>query len=218
MWLGRVAALVGATIVVVGATAVVDLSPPAPHHEPNPVRKTCGAASTGVVLPLAQRVEASGILGTSTADLQGFASEYNEIRIANCLATIPTANFRVNDCVEDRLIWIAEDPSDDPLSAWGHDGTERSDGRPPVGCDANLAGGPDTTGERAAQKWWFSDPHRESLYRPDYGGPSDNVCIDFAMVHGGIPDEPISFTRAGAVWGECEQYLDRVERAPNPTS
>ena len=201
-----------AILVAVGATACTDLTAPAPDFEADPARKTCSTSGTRVVLPLAQQVAPSGILGTSTEDLQRFASRYNEIRIANCLTTVSTANFRRSACVEQRLVWIAEDPSDDPLSAWGHDGTERSDGEPPVGCDANLAGGPGATGTIAAQKWWSSIPHRESLYRPEYGGPIDNVCIDFAMVHGGLPDEPASFTRAGAAWGDCHQYRDQVER------
>jgi hypothetical protein len=29
------------------------------------------------------------------------------------------------------------------------------------------------------------------------------VCIYFAMTHGGVPNEPYSFTRAAARWGGC---------------
>jgi len=184
----------------------------APDVDTELVSKRCGGTATGTVAPVTQREMPSGILGTSTEDLQGFADEYNEIRLANCLATVHTTNFRLGECIEQRLIWIAEDPSEDPLSAWGHDGTERSDGKPAVGCDANLAGGLSTTGAVAAQKWWFSEAHRESLYRPDYGGPLEGVCIDFAMAHGGIPHAPANFTRAGAFWSDCEPYRDQVER------
>jgi len=184
-----------------------------PELETELAAKICGGTGTGTILPFAQFEAPSGILGTSTEDLQGFANEYNEIRMANCLATVHTTNFRLGRCIEQRLVWIAEDPSEDPLSAWGHDGTERSDGEPAVGCDANLAGGASTTGAVAAQKWWFSEAHRESLYRPDYGGPLDRVCVDFAMAHGGLPNAPATFARVGAVWSDCEPYRDQVERA-----
>lgn len=215
MGLGRVAALLGlAVVLTVGAAALIELTPQPPDLQADTVHSTCSTAGTSVVLPVAQQVTPSGILGTGSEDLQGFATKYNDIRIANCLSTVPTANFRLGACIEERLIWIAEDPSEDPLSAWGHDGTERSDGEPPVGCDANLAGGPTTTGTVAAEKWWISEPHRVSLYRPEYGGPVDNVCVDFAMTHGGLPDESASFARAGAVWGDCEHYRDQVERRP----
>ncbi len=36
-----------------------------------------------------------------------------------------------------------------------------------------------------------------------------------AMTHGGVPDEPQTFTRAGAVWTPCDAYRDRVERLPS---
>jgi hypothetical protein len=212
MLLGRVVAFSGAVIVAVGATALFDLAAPTTETFPSATHKTCSTSGTGGMLPIAQEIAPSGVLGTGTADLQGFANRYNEIRIANCLITVPTTNFRHSSCIEERLIWIAEDPSEDPLSAWGHDGTQRSDGEPAVGCDGNLAGGLNTTGGLAAQKWWFSTPHRESLYRPLYGGPMDNVCVEFAMSHGGLPDEPANFNRAGASWSDCEPYLDQVER------
>lgn len=213
MRLWPVAGVVCIAIIVTAAAAVViGWAPPGPPGAESVPRKACNAPETEVVFPVAQYVAPSGVLGTSTDDLQGFASGYNQVRIANCLTTIATANFRHSACIEQRLIWMAEDPSEDPLSAWGHNGTERSDGVPPRGCDANLAGGPGTTGARASLKWWSSVPHRESLYRPDYGGPLDNVCLDFAMAHGGVPNESLSFTRAGAAWVDCTLYPDQVER------
>ncbi|BDZ45817.1 hypothetical protein [Naasia aerilata] len=143
------------------------------------------------------------ILGTRTADLRAFAMRYNEIRITHCLTPIPAANFRYDECMEDRLDWMASDPSDDPASAWGHEGSVRSDGVPSIGCDGNLAGGAGNTGATVAQKWWESLPHRAALYRPTESGPVDGVCIAFAMTHGGLPDEPQSFVRASAAWTDC---------------
>lgn len=216
MLLGRVVAYCGAVILAVGAAAFFDVAVSPTETFPVATQKTCSTSGTGGMLPIAQEVTPSGVRGTGTADLQGFANEYNEIRIANCLNTVPTVNFRHDACIEQRLIWIAEDPSEDPLSAWGHDGTQRSDGKPVVGCDANLAGGLNTTGGLAAQKWWFSTAHRESLYRPEYGGPMANVCIAFAMTHGGVPHEPVNFNRTGASWSDCEPYPDQVERSGIP--
>jgi hypothetical protein len=150
------------------------------------------------------RTFADGTIGgTSTADLRAFATRYNEIRVTHCLQPIPAGNFRYDECMEDRLEWMAADPSDDPASAWGHAGSVRSDGVPGVGCDGNLAGGAANTGATVAQKWWESLPHRASLYRPTDSGPLDGVCIAFAMTHGGLPDEPTSFTRAAARWTDC---------------
>lgn len=97
----------------------------------------------------------------------------------------------------ERLIWMAEDPSEDPLSAWGHMGSVRSDGLPSTGCDGNLAGGSGNTGATVAQKWWNSASHRASLYKPTPG------CVYFAMSHGGVPNDPASFTRAAAKFGGC---------------
>ena len=54
-----------------------------------------------------------------------------------------------------------------------------------------------------AQKWWDSTGHRTSLYKPTVTGSTANVCILFAMTHGGVPDEPYSFTRSAARWAEC---------------
>lgn len=149
------------------------------------------------------RVSGGGVQGTTTDDLASFAATYNSIRVANCLHPVPMSNFRYDSCMEDRLFWMAEDPSEDPASAWGHVGSVRSDGVPSYGCDGNLAGGSGNTGATVAQKWWNSGAHRNSLYRPSVTGPVGGVCIYFAMTHGGVPNEPYSFTRAAARWGGC---------------
>jgi hypothetical protein len=143
------------------------------------------------------------ITGTTSADLQAFASQYNAIRVANCLQPVPMSNIRYDSCLEARLIWMAEDPSTDPSSAWGHIGSERSDGVPSVGCDGNLAGGSGDSGATAASKWWNSTSHRNSLYKPSYAGATAGVCVYFAMTHGGVPNEAYSFSRAAARWGGC---------------
>ncbi|MCU1409827.1 MAG: hypothetical protein JWR04_534 [Rhodoglobus sp.] len=142
-----------------------------------------------------------GVGGTTQDDLAEFAAAFNAIRIENCLEPISFDNFSWDSCMEHRLFWMAEDPSTDPLSAWGHLGSERSDGVPSVGCDGNLAGGPDNTGSTVAYKWWVSDAHRASLYRP--GADSAGACIAFAMTHGGVPNEAAGFTRAAARWYDC---------------
>ena len=98
---------------------------------------------------------------------------------------------------------MAEDPSTDPMSAWGHIGSVRSDGVPSVGCDGNLAGGSGNTGTTVADKWWGSSGHRASLYKPSNTGSMAGTCILFAMTHGGVPNEPYSFTRAAARWVSC---------------
>lgn len=149
------------------------------------------------------RVSGGGVQGTTSDDLASFAATYNAIRVANCLYPVPMSNFRYDACMEDRLFWMAEDPSTDPASAWGHMGSVRSDGVPSYGCDGNLAGGSGNTGATVATKWWNSTAHRNSLYRPTVTGPVGGVCIYFAMTHGGIPNEPYSFTRAAARWGGC---------------
>jgi hypothetical protein len=146
---------------------------------------------------------AGGVGGTTTADLQSFAASYNAIRVANCLDPVPMSNFRYDPCMEQRLFWIAEDPSPDVNSAWGHSGTPRSDGVPAVGCDGNLAGGSGNTGATVAQKWWNSAAHQKSLYRPTFTGSTSGVVICFAMVHGGLPADGYGFTRAAARWGGC---------------
>ena len=113
------------------------------------------------------------------------------------------SHIRYDRCMETRLVWMAEDPSTDPMSAWGHMGSQRSDGVPSRGCDGNLAGGSGNTGATVAQKWWDSTSHRLSLYKPSYTGSMAGVCIYFAMTHGGIPNESHGFTRAAARWGGC---------------
>lgn len=143
------------------------------------------------------------ITGTTSGDIQSFSSTFNAIRAQNCLDPIPAGNFRYDSCMEQRLFWMAEDPSTDPNSAWGHMGSQRSDGVPSRGCDGNLAGGSGNSGTTVATKWWNSLEHRLSLYRPSYSGSTAGVCIYFAMSHGGIPNEPSSFTRAAARWGSC---------------
>jgi hypothetical protein len=148
-------------------------------------------------------VSAGGVAGTTSADLASFAATYNAIRVANCLQPVPMSHFRYDSCMEARLFWMAEDPSEDPLSAWGHMGSVRSDGVPSRGCDGNLAGGSGNTGATVAQKWWNSTAHRTSLYKPTFTGSTAGVCIYFAMTHGGVPNEPYSFTRAAARWGGC---------------
>ena len=148
--------------------------------------------------------QGSGMIsGTTTGDIRSFSSTFNAIRAQNCLDPIPAGNFRYDACMEQRLFWMAEDPSTDPSSAWGHVGSVRSDGVPSRGCDGNLAGGSGNSGATVASKWWNSLEHRLSLYRPSYSGSTAGVCIYFAMSHGGVPNEPSSFTRAAARWGGC---------------
>jgi hypothetical protein len=172
--------------------------------DPAADEKHCSGSVDAVAAVAPGRTFADGaILGTRTADLRSFATRYNEVRVTHCLQPIPTGNFRYDECMEDRLEWMASDPSDDPASAWGHEGSVRSDGVPSVGCDGNLAGGAGNTGATVAQKWWESLPHRASLYRPTDPAPVDGVCIAFAMTHGGLPDEPHSFARAAARWTDC---------------
>jgi hypothetical protein len=158
-----------------------------------------GGSAPGVSDPLGSGM----ITGTTTGDIQSFSSTFNAIRAQNCLDPVPSGNFRYDSCMEQRLFWMAEDPSTDPSSAWGHMGSVRSDGVPSRGCDGNLAGGSGNTGATVATKWWNSIEHRLSLYRPSYSGSMAGVCIYFAMSHGGVPNEPSSFTRAAARWGGC---------------
>ena len=177
----------------------VVVAPPAPTAASG---ASCpGSAGGGGSAP--GRTSAGGVAGTTSGDIQSFSAAYNSIRAANCLQSIPAGNFRYDACMEQRLFWMAEDPSTDPASAWGHLGSVRSDGVPSVGCDGNLAGGTGNSGATVAQKWWDSAPHRLSLYKPSYTGSTGGVCIYFAMTHGGIPNEPYSFTRAAARWGGC---------------
>jgi hypothetical protein len=162
---------------------------------------SCPGAIGGAPGGAPGRVSAGGVSGTTSDDLASFAATYNSIRVANCLQPIPFSNFRYDSCMEDRLFWMAEDPSTDPASAWGHMGSVRSDGVPSYGCDGNLAGGSGNSGATVAQKWWNSTAHRNSLYRPTSG--IGGACIYFAMTHGGVPNEPYSFSRAAARWGGC---------------
>ncbi len=162
----------------------------------------CPGALSGLATdPVGNTVSPLGVGGTRQDDLVLFATAFNAIRVQNCLEPIPFANFTWSQCMEERLFWMAEDPSTDPLSAWGHFGSVRSDGKPSVGCDGNLAGGADNTGATVAIKWWNSEAHRLSLYRP--ASSIAGACIAFAMTHGGVPDEAPNFTRAAARWYDC---------------
>ncbi|QEO08692.1 hypothetical protein [Protaetiibacter larvae] len=165
--------------------------------------QSCPAAIGGAPGGAPGAVSAGGVGGTTSADLASFAQAFNAIRVANCLEPVPMANFRYDPCMEQRLFWIAEDPSPDVNSAWGHNGTPRSDGLPAVGCDGNLAGGSGNTGATVAQKWWASASHQKALYRPSYAGSTSGVVICFAMVHGGLPNDGAGFARAAARWGGC---------------
>ncbi|WP_439565333.1 hypothetical protein [Microcella sp.] len=186
-----------------GGSTPAPSAPAAPPPPAPPAAPACPAAIGGSTPGAPSRASALGVAGTTSADLQAFAQQYNAIRVANCLAPVPFSNFRFDSCMEDRLFWMAEDPSTDPMSAWGHIGSQRSDGVPSVGCDGNLAGGSGNTGATVAQKWWDSSGHRASLYKPTYTGGTGGVCILFAMTHGGVPNEPYSFTRAAARWVSC---------------
>ena len=163
----------------------------------------CAAAPAGTTNGAPGIVSPGGVQGTTSGDLAAFAGAFNAKRVANCLKPIPLANFRYDSCMERRLFWIAEDPSTNPASAWGHIGTKRSDGVPSVGCDGNLAGGMNNTGDTVAKKWWDSTAHRTALYKPSYTGSTASVCIYYAITHGGVPDEPEAFARAAARWGSC---------------
>jgi hypothetical protein len=160
-------------------------------------------------------VSSGGVQGTTSADIASFASNYNAIRVANCLNPVPMANFRYDSCMEARLFWMAEDPSTNPGNTWGHigvrssapdaNGVYYSDAVPSRGCDGNLAGGSGMSGAGAAQRWWDSTAHRNSLYRPTITGSTGGVCIYFAMTHGdgNLGGEPTSFTRAAARYSGC---------------
>lgn len=154
----------------------------------------------------------SGIGGTTSGDIQSFSATLNAIRADNCLQPIASGNFRYDSCMEQRLYWMAEDPSTNPGNTWGHsgvrsiapdaDGVYYSDSVPAKGCDGNLAGGSGNSGATVAQKWWDSLAHRASLYRPSVTS-TGGVCIYFAMTHGGVPGESSGFSRAAARWGGC---------------
>ncbi|WP_423918594.1 hypothetical protein ACPEEZ_10705 [Frigoribacterium sp. 2-23] len=174
----------------------------APTCAPRP--ETSAAVETSAAAEVTVATAVTSASSSRDSDLAAFAQRYAEIRAENCLDPIPTANIRFDACQEQYLTWIKDDPSGDPLSAWGHKGqVERSDGVPPVGCDGNLAGGPGDTGATSADKWWESDAHRASLYRPTFRGDVSGVCIGFAAVRGGVPDDGDSFVRASARWYFC---------------
>lgn len=179
---------------------------PSPSAKPTPsapAAPVCPAAIGGSTPGAPSKTSPFGVAGTTSGDLQSFAERYNAIRVANCLPPVPLANIRYDSCMEQRLFWMAEDPSTDPMSAWGHIGSVRSDGVPSVGCDGNLAGGSGNTGATVAQKWWDSTGHRASLYKPTLTGSTARVCILFSMTHGGVPNEPFTFIRAAARWTTC---------------
>lgn len=187
-------------IVIIKPSPTPTTPPPPP---PAPAPPACPSNVGGSVPGFTTKTSPLGVAGTTYDDLQSFATKYNQIRVANCLPPVPMNNFRYDSCMEQRLFWMAEDPSTDPMSAWGHIGSQRSDGVPSVGCDGNLAGGSGNTGATVAQKWWDSSGHRSSLYKPTYTGSTGGVCILFAMTHGGVPNEPYAFTRAAARWVNC---------------
>ncbi len=194
----------GGTTTGAGSTPAPSPSAPAPTTPPPPPpAPVCPAAIGGSTPGAPSRTSPLGVAGTSSADLQSFAQTFNAIRVANCLPPVPFGNIRYDSCMEDRLFWMAEDPSTDPMSAWGHIGSIRSDGLASVGCDGNLAGGSGNTGATVAEKWWDSTSHRASLYKPTNTGSTAGVCILFSMTHGGVPNEPASFTRAAARWVNC---------------
>lgn len=187
-----------------GTVAAPVAAEPVAAQQPTPVAASeCPSAIDGSTPGAPGVTSAGGVAGTTTADLEAFAAAFNAVRVANCLEPVPPAHIRYDSCMEQRLFWMAEDPSTDPASAWGHIGSVRSDGVPSVGCDGNLAGGYNNVGETFARKWWESTSHRISLYNPEYAGGMDGVCIFFAVTHGGVPDEPVAFARAAARWGSC---------------
>ena len=190
-------------------TAAAATSAPAPIHTLISASTAgCAPAISGSTSGAPSAVSVNDIPGTTPADLQAFATEYNSIRVANCLNPIPFSNIRYSDCLQQRMFWIADDPSTNSASAWGHTGTAvRSDGLPIVGCDGDLAGGDGYTAATVADAWWASIDHRDSLYQPNFTGNVASVCIYFAMSHGGYnvpaPNEPYTFTRAAAYWAAC---------------
>jgi hypothetical protein len=173
------------------------------YKTPTPPITGCGYSVSGTPGSAPSKVSPKGVQGTTTADIAAFAVAFNKVRLAHCLKPISMEHITYDSCMEQRLFWMAEDPSTDPSSAWGHIGSQRSDGVPSVGCDGNLAGGLNNTGATVAQKWWDSSSHRTALYKPTYTGSTAGVCIHFAMTHGGVPNEPYAFVRAAARWVTC---------------
>ena len=148
-----------------------------PRRSPLP-RPSCPANVGGSTAGAPARTSKDGVAGTTSADLASFASAYNAIRVAHCLAPIPMSNIRYDSCLEDRLFWIAGDPSTDVAAAWGHAGTvTRSDGVAEYGCDGNLAGGTNNSGATVAQKWWDSPDTAPRCTAP---APRSGLCISFA--------------------------------------
>ena len=196
---------------VAAQTVAVAKPVPAPAAPAAPAAPVCPSSTGGG--GSAPGFSESGIGGTTSADIYSFSAALNAIRVANCLQPVPAANFRYDSCMEQRLFWMAEDPSTNPGNTWGHTGVKSlapdangvyySDAVAAKGCDGNLAGGSGNTGATVAQKWWDSLPHRASLYRPTVTGSMAGVCIYFAMTHGGVPNESPGFTRAAARWGGC---------------
>lgn len=188
-------------------TAPNVLTPPYLSTDPDTIARVNALAAQGLSCPALSsfttsgapsKTSAQGVAGTTSEDLKVFAQQYNQLRYENCLPGV--TRFVYDSCMEQRLFWMAESPSPDPLDAWGHIGSVRIDGVPSVGCDGNLAGGSNNTGKTVATKWWQSLSHRASLYRP--GTSTSGVCVALAMTHGGI-DEPYTFVRAAARWTTC---------------
>ncbi|MER3388781.1 MAG: hypothetical protein RJQ01_01990, partial [Microcella sp.] len=100
--------------------------PPAPKPPPAPEPPACPAAVGGSTGGAPGTTSSGGVAGTTSSDLATFAARFNQIRVANCLPPVPFANIRYDSCMEQRLFWMAEDPSTDPMSAWGHIGSQRS--------------------------------------------------------------------------------------------
>jgi hypothetical protein len=178
-----------------------------------PVAPACAIMPSGSVATVSAPDGDGNVTGTMTADLQSFANQYNSIRVANCLVPIAYTNFHYSACLQARVEWMADDPSENPANTWGHTGTPSlapnpvtgilyTTSNPIVGCDGDLAGGNGYTGATAAQAWWDSPDHRVSLYQPS-GIVTPTVCIYFAISHGGVPDEPSSFARVAAYWDKC---------------
>jgi hypothetical protein len=198
---------VTARLAASGHRTIVSQKPPTSSAptDPSPPQ-SCPADVTGDPSTVPGTIAEDGLQGTTNQDLANFALEYNANRIANCLPPIALANIRFDKCLSDRMFWIAEDPSTNPSSAWGHD-LPRSDGAKMRGCDGDIAGGLGDTGTTAADKWWQSTDHRASLYQPKWGNDSySNVCIGFAIVHGGLPLGTDSMSRESARWEDCSTF------------
>ena len=73
----------------------------------------CATSTSGSVGGAPGAVSSQGVAGTTSGDLAAFAVAFNNIRISNCLSPIPMGNIRYDACMEQRLFWMAEDPSTD---------------------------------------------------------------------------------------------------------